>query len=86
MKKAILISLPIILLTACNTTNFSATRADGTKVQIVNRRFMWATEAYNATLTTNGASLSASKSTVDSAAIGAAVAGAVDATVKALGK
>jgi len=74
------------LLTGCNTTTFKATKADGTSVQITNKRFCWSTENYAATLTTNGASLTASKSNVDSAAIAASVSAAVDVTAKILGK
>ncbi len=85
MKKLILIPI-IACLTGCNTTTFKASKSDGTIVEIRNSRVWWSTEAYAVNLTTNGASLTASKSTVDSAAIGAAVTGAVDGTLKALGK
>jgi len=86
MKKLIVLPLLAIALSGCNTTTFKATKADGTSVEIVNKRFFWATDNYSAVLTTNGASLTASKSNVDSAAIAASVGAAVDATAKIMGK
>lgn len=65
------------LLAGCNTTSFTATKPDGTKIAISNNRFLWSSDSYSATLTTNGASLTANKSSADSATIQAIVQGAV---------
>jgi len=74
------------LLTGCNTTTFKSVKPDGTSIEIINKRVFWSTDQYSAVLTTNGASLTASKSNVDSAAIAASVGAAVDATAKIMGK
>ena len=79
MKKLFLI--PVLALAAgCNTTSFKATKPDGTTVQIVNTRILFSTENYSATLTTNGATLSATKSGVDGEASAAIVAAAIRAS------
>jgi len=77
MKKIILASFAAVLLTGCNTTVFTAVKSDGTKVSVSNHRFLWTSDSYTATLSTNGASLSANKSSADSATISAIVQGAV---------
>jgi len=81
MKTALSICAAI-LLTGCNTTSFHAEKMDGTKITITNQRLLWASEDYSATLTTNGASLSAKKSNVDKDAVGAIVEGAVTGAMK----
>ncbi len=83
MKK--ILTIPLILsalllmtaLSACNTTSFEATRADGTHIKITNQRVIWTTDSYAFSLTTNGASLSANKSATDKETIEAIVQGAV---------
>jgi hypothetical protein len=76
-----LILIPILALVAgCNSTSFKATKPDGTTVSISNTRFLFATENYSATLTTNGATLSATKSGVDGEAGAAIVAAAIKAS------
>lgn len=64
-------------LTACNTTSFQVTKADGTKVAIHNTRLFWSTESYNAVLGTNSASLTANTSTDTAAQNTAALAQAI---------
>ena len=73
-----------VLLTGCNTTLFSETKPDGTKISIKNSRVFWSSESYTCQFSTNGASLSASKSTVDSAAISAATQGAINGMASAI--
>lgn len=77
MKTLILIPIAALLLTGCNTTVFTAKKSDGTTVSISNHRFLWSSDSYSASLTTNGASLTANKSSSDSATIAAIVQGAV---------
>ena len=72
----LLLLIPLLSITGCCATSFEVTQKDGTKVKWTNYRAVWATDAYTATLTTNGASLTVSKSSVDSAAIQAAANGA----------
>lgn len=66
------------LLSGCNTITFEkqevANGATNT-VRVSNRRVFWNTDSYEATLSTNSASLKASKSSVDSVAIGAVAEG-----------
>lgn len=75
MKKIILSFATIALLTGCNTLKFDATKPDGTHVVVNSHRFVWSTEMYSANINSNSASLTASKSSVDAAAIGAAAEG-----------
>lgn len=84
MKKLFIASFAAVILTGCNTTVFTAKKADGTTVSISNHRFLWASDSYTATLNTNGASLSANKSSSDSATISAIVQGAVAGAGQAL--
>lgn len=88
MKKILLIlsllSTLALFVTACNTTSFEATKPDGTHIRITNQRLLWSSDNYAATLGTNGASLTANKSSTDSATIQAIVQGAVAGTGQAL--
>jgi len=80
-----LILLPIALACAgCNSLQFTAEKADGTKVTVKSTRVVWSTEQYNAVVTGFG-SLSATKSSVDAAAIQAAAAGAVQGVMASQG-
>lgn len=67
----------LALCAGCNTVSFQFSKPDGTSVKVWSARAVWNTDSYEATLTTNGASLKATKSGVDAAAIGAATEGAV---------
>ena len=64
-----------LALTACNTTKFTQTRPDGSKVTITNARLLWQTESYTASFSSNSASLSANESTVNTQAISAVASG-----------
>lgn len=66
-----------LLITGCNTTTFKQTAKDGTTVTIANSRWLWTTESYSVKFDTNGASLTANKSSTDSAAIAAVAEGLV---------
>jgi hypothetical protein len=77
MKKSLLLLLPVALFAGCCATNFSATKPDGTKVAVSNYRLIWSTEAYNCNISSNSASLTANKSSTDSAAIAAVAQGVV---------
>jgi hypothetical protein len=77
MKTSAALILIVMLGAGCNTTTFSETRPDGTQVRVTNCRAFWSSETYAATIGTNGASLTANKSSVESAAIAAAVQGAI---------
>lgn len=74
MRPAMLTLLAIpLLFCGCNTTRFSRTetwldpqRGPVTNVvSVMNRRAIWSTESYTATLGTNTASLTATKSSTD---------------------
>lgn len=78
--------LSLILLTGCNTTSFKVTKPDGTSVTIANTRFLWTTDSYAASFTTNSASLTANKSATDSETIKAVVQGAVAGMAQAAPK
>lgn len=82
MKATMAIIFTAAICCGCNTTRFDATKPDGTKLVITNTRFLWATDSYVATFTTNGASLSANKSNVDREALGTIVSAAVSAAAK----
>ena len=78
MKKvAVLVSLVVAtsMLTGCNTIEFQKTSANGDSLTVRNQRMFWSTDSYEATLGTNSATLKASKSSVDSVAIGAVAEG-----------
>ena len=84
MKKTFALIGLAALACGCNTTHFSVTNFDeqGRKtktVEITNRRALWATEGYSASYNTNGATLTASKSSVDKDALAAIVSAAVTA-------
>lgn len=74
----------MVLLTGCNTTVFTMTKPDGTKVSISNGRLLWTSDSYSATLTTNGASLSANKSSTDSTAMAAVAQGVIQGMAAAV--
>ena len=84
MKKT-LAALTACALVACgcNTTNFTATKPDGTKVSITNSRLFWTTDSYSATLKGDEATLSANKSKTDTEAITAVVTAAVSSAAAA---
>lgn len=84
MKKLLLIPMAALVFCGCNTTSFEATKPDGTHLKIANHRLFWSSDSYTATISTNGASLSANKSTSDSAAIQAIVQGAVAGATQAI--
>lgn len=75
-----------LALAGCNTTTFERTSPDGSRVSVTNVRAFWSSESYACTITTNGASLTASKSNVDGAAISAAVEGSINALNAAAAK
>ena len=75
MKLRSLLALGALLLTGCNTLTFTAVRPDGTQVTIKSTRVVWSTESYRGEVSGFG-SLTATKSTVDTAAIAAAAEGA----------
>lgn len=86
MKKTLLAALMpfamgglLISCTGCNTTKFIRTDKDGGRIEVVNVRAFWSSESYDCQLSTNGtARLTATKSSVDAAAIQAAAQGAVN--------
>ena len=85
MKALYLIPIAALILTGCNTTRFSRTDKDGSKIEVVNVRAFWSSESYDCQLSTNGtARLTATKSNVDSAAIQAAAQGAVNGMASAI--
>ncbi len=67
----------IVALTGCNTTSYVETSKDGSSKSIQNHRFLWASDSFAAQFGPNGASLTANKSSADSATISAIVQGAV---------
>ena len=77
MKKTLTLIGLAAICTGCNSINFTQTRPDGSSVTIKATRVLWATESYTVTFNTNGATMTAHKSTGDSAAIEAAAAGIV---------
>jgi hypothetical protein len=78
------IAAAIVLLAGCNTTSCEMERPDGTRVKVVNNRFLWSTEAYTVSFSTNTATLSANKAGTDSAAIQAAVQGSINGMAAAV--
>jgi hypothetical protein len=68
-----IILLPL-LLCGCNSVVFEK-QDGGAIVRVKATRVFWATESYEAKLTKDGGSLKASKSTVDSVALGAVAEG-----------
>ena len=83
---AILGAALIAIGAGCNTITFSKTQPDGSKTVVVCSRVFWSTENYEATLGTNSATLRATKSGVDAAAISAAAEGAVRGLSSAIAK
>lgn len=77
-----LILIPLLALTGCCYTQFNATRPDGSKVGITNIRWIWTTDGYSANLSTNGLSLTATKSSADAATAGAIAEGVATGMVK----
>lgn len=73
----------MLLACGCCYTKFRVKKADGTEVSIENVRAIWTTDSYSATLSTNGAALSANKSSTDKEAIAAIVQGAVQGAAAA---
>ena len=65
----------LAVLTGCNSTSFTATKPDGTIINVKNSRLLWSTEAYAVNLTSNSASLSATKASADAAAFAAIAEG-----------
>jgi len=64
--------------TGCNTITFTKTEVTATSTNTVtvhSARVFWATESYQAELRPDGGSISATKSTVDSVALGAVAEG-----------
>lgn len=84
MKKATALCIAAlgIAVAGCNTTQFTATKPDGTKVTIINTRCFWSTDSYAASLTPDKAELMANKSRPDSEALAAMMAAAVTAAKK----
>lgn len=74
MKTLFLIPL-VALLAGCNTTTFVQTSKDGSSLSVANHRFLWTSDSFTASFNTNGASLTANKSSADSAAIAAIAQG-----------
>ena len=77
MKKLIVITSAALLLTGCCATKFAFKKPDGSMVSITNYRLFWTTDSYNVSLSTNTATMSANKSTVDSDSIAAVASGVV---------
>ena len=85
MKKTLTALTGLALIACgCNTTNFTASKPDGTKVSITNSRLFWTTDSYSASLKGDEATLSANKSKTDTEAIGAVVTAAVSAAAKSV--
>lgn len=84
MKTTLLCCL-LALGCGCNVITFEFTRPDGTRVKVAAARAVWSTDSYDASLTTNGASLKAVKSGVNTDAIAAATEGAVRGALSAKG-
>ena len=62
--------MPAIVLLACagcNTTEFTKTAAGD--VTIKNKRYLWSTDSYEASWSTNGATLDVNKSGADAKAV-----------------
>jgi len=81
-----LVSIAAILIVGagCNTTKFTATKPDGTKVEIENKRWIWTTENYTATLKADEAALTANKSGTDNEAIKSLATGIAEGVTKGL--
>lgn len=73
----------ILVLTGCNTTSFQSVRPDGTYIKVSNQRFFWQTELYALTLSSNSASLKATKANASSDAMGAVAEGVARGIVNA---
>lgn len=65
----------ILVLTGCNTTSFQAVRPDGTYIRVSNQRFFWQTELYALTLSSNTATLKATKANASADALGSVAEG-----------
>ena len=74
MKTPILL-ISLALVAGCNSTRFDAEKPDGTKLHVRNSRLLWSTEAYSVNISSNGASLNATKASADAAAFAAIAEG-----------
>jgi len=86
MKKTLTIIGLALLCAGCNTTRFSRAQVIDGKTNItslVNYRFLWANEGYTMTISSNTASITCQKTSVDSQAIAAGVQGAVQGAMMA---
>lgn len=81
--KTLALTLTCAVLAGCNTTHFSATRPDGTKIVVDNYRMFWSTQDYQLVLGTNSASLSAERSSPDADSLKAVAEGVTTGALKA---
>lgn len=67
--------LLMVALTGCNATRFISAKPDGSVVSVSNQRLFWATESYSLIITSNTATLKATKANASADAMGAVAEG-----------